>query len=76
MSSRPSIELLAEANQRLEETIASEQPLQALDTMTEPLDYAMSVVRHLESVATTPAAARRAITPFSPKPARFIPVFL
>ena len=27
--------------------------------MTERLDYAMSVVRHLESVATTPGAARR-----------------
>jgi oligopeptidase A len=26
-----------------------------LDTMTEPLDYAMAVVRHLEAVATTPA---------------------
>jgi oligopeptidase A len=25
-----------------------------LDTMTEPLDYAMAVVRHLEAVATTP----------------------
>ena len=25
-----------------------------LDTMTEPLDYTMAVVRHLESVATTP----------------------
>src|ERR1017187_6714505 len=28
--------------------------LQALDTMTEPLDWAMAVVRHLESVATYP----------------------
>ncbi len=27
----------------------------ALDTATEPLDFAMAVVRHLESVATTPA---------------------
>jgi oligopeptidase A len=27
----------------------------ALDTATEPLDFAMGVVRHLESVATTPA---------------------
>src|SRR5438270_13317218 len=28
--------------------------LLALDKMTEPLDFAMAVVRHLESVATTP----------------------
>src|SRR5437764_247076 len=28
--------------------------MRALDTVTEPLDYAMSVVRHLESVATYP----------------------
>ena len=28
--------------------------LHALDTMTEPLDWAMGVVRHLESVATYP----------------------
>jgi len=27
----------------------------ALDTATEPLDFAMAIVRHLESVATTPA---------------------
>jgi oligopeptidase A len=27
----------------------------ALDTATEPLDFAMGIVRHLESVATTPA---------------------
>ena len=26
----------------------------ALDRMTEPLDFAMAIVRHLESVATTP----------------------
>jgi oligopeptidase A len=31
-----------------------ESVLMALDTATEPLDFAMSVVRHLESVATTP----------------------
>src|ERR1700744_6353343 len=47
-------QLLGEAQQRLESTIASDQPLHALDTMTEKLDYAMSVIRHLESVATTP----------------------
>ena len=47
-------QLLIESQQRLEETIRSERPLQALDVMTEGLDYAMSVVRHLEAVATTP----------------------
>src|SRR5277367_5252332 len=47
-------ELLADGTRRLDATIASDRPLQALDTMTERLDYAMSVVRHLESVATTP----------------------
>jgi oligopeptidase A len=31
-----------------------ENTLHALDTMTEPLDWAMGVVRHLESVATYP----------------------
>ena len=38
----------------------------ALDEMTEPLDYAMSVVRHLESVATYPElrAAVRAVGAF------------
>jgi oligopeptidase A len=57
--------LLTDANARLEATIASERPLHALDTMTEKLDYAMSVVRHLESVATTPElrAAHNAIEP-------------
>src|ERR1700689_3402817 len=58
-------ELLTGAPPRLAETIPSERPLQALDTMTEPLDYAMNVVRHLESVATTPAlrAAHNAVQP-------------
>ena len=58
-------ELLASSARRLEETIASARPLQALDTMTEPLDWAMNVVRHLESVATTPAlrAAHNAVQP-------------
>ncbi|MGD0498013.1 MAG: M3 family metallopeptidase [Bryobacteraceae bacterium] len=37
----------------------------ALDEMTEPLEYAMAVVRHLESVATTPElrAAFNAVQP-------------
>src|SRR5580692_8348527 len=58
-------ELLVRAQHRLEETIKSQDPLRALDTMTEPLDYAMNVVRHLESVATTPAlrAAHNAVQP-------------
>src|SRR6185437_9812868 len=58
-------ELLADAEKRLDATIASARPLQALDTMTEKLDYAMSVVRHLEAVATTPAlrAAHNAVQP-------------
>ena len=58
-------QLLAEAAQRLQETIASPHPLQALDTMTEKLDFAMNVVRHLESVATTPElrAAHNAVQP-------------
>ena len=58
-------ELLADANRRLADTIASPQPLHALDTMTERLEYAMNVVRHLESVATTPElrAAFNAVQP-------------
>jgi oligopeptidase A len=57
--------LLASSAQRLNQTIASERPLHALDTMTEKLDYAMGVVRHLESVATTPElrAAHNAVQP-------------
>jgi oligopeptidase A len=58
-------QLLADAAARLEATIVSDRPLHALDTMTEKLDYAMGVVRHLESVATTPQlrAAHNAIEP-------------
>src|SRR5579884_236997 len=57
--------LLSDANTRLEQTIASERPLHALDTMTEKLDFAMNIVRHLESVATTPElrAAHNAVQP-------------
>ena len=33
---------------------AHDNTLEALDTLTEPLDWAMGVVRHLESVATYP----------------------
>jgi len=58
-------ELLTDGARRLDATIASDRPLLALDTMTERLDYAMSVVRHLESVATTPElrAAFNAVQP-------------
>jgi oligopeptidase A len=58
-------QLLTEAHERLEATIASERPLHALDIMTEKLDYAISVVRHLEGVATTPEfrAAFNAVQP-------------
>jgi oligopeptidase A len=58
-------QLLADAAKRLDDSIASPRPLHALDTMTEKLDYAMSVVRHLEAVATTPElrAAYNAVQP-------------
>jgi oligopeptidase A len=58
-------QLLADADGRLEAAIASDDPLRALDTLTEKLDYAMSVIRHLEGVATTPElrAAHNAIEP-------------
>lgn len=57
--------LLVKAEQNLQQTIGADDPLMALDEMTEPLDYALSVVRHLESVATTPElrAAYNAIQP-------------
>ncbi len=62
----PAIDQLLEmAQTRLGETISARDPLMALDTMTENLDYAMAVVRHLESVATTPElrAAYNAVQP-------------
>ena len=52
--------LLKQMNSRLKDLGLPEVPrtydniLLALDKMTEPLDIAMAVVRHLESVATTP----------------------
>ncbi len=57
--------LLADAAQRLEHAATSDDPLLALDVMTEKLDFAMGVVRHLESVATTPElrAAHNAVQP-------------
>ena len=65
-------ELLKDARARLEELgwATGEGPtfdstMMKLDTMTERLDYAMSVVRHLESVATYPElrAAYNAVQP-------------
>jgi oligopeptidase A len=53
-------ELLTGARARLEAIAAApgertfDNTMHALDEMTEPLDYAMGVVRHLESVATYP----------------------
>jgi oligopeptidase A len=53
--------LLADARTRLDalgnsapKTVTYDATLMELDAMTEPLDYAMGVVRHLESVATYP----------------------
>jgi oligopeptidase A len=52
--------LLEEMRTRISTIAAVPQPrtyesvLTALDNATEPLDFAMAVVRHLESVATTP----------------------
>ena len=58
-------ELLTRAAQSVEAATASADPLMALDEMTEPLDYALNVVRHLESVGTTPdlRAAYNAVQP-------------
>jgi oligopeptidase A len=68
----PAVEkLLAGARGRLAAIAAEPEPrtfantMLALDAMTEPLDYAMAVARHLESVATTPElrAAFNAVQP-------------
>jgi len=68
--------LIAEARARIDAIAAEPGPrtyantLGALDTATEPLDRAVSVVRHLESVASTPElraawnAAQPAVTAF------------
>lgn len=64
-------ELLADARAELDRLIAEPGPrtfantLQRLDQLTERLDYAMQVVRHLEAVATTPElrAAYNAVQP-------------
>jgi oligopeptidase A len=58
---RPAMaELLRETRERLEVLASSAEPrawentMAALDELTEPLDLAMGVVRHLEAVATYP----------------------
>jgi len=63
--------LLEEAGARLDALVAAEGPLdyrntlEALDMLTMPLDRAMGVVKHLESVATYPElrAAHNAVEP-------------
>mgnify|MGYP003345504469 CR=1 FL=1 len=58
-------ELLARAANSLEAATQAADPLMALDEMTEPLDWALGAVRHLESVATYPElrAAYNAVQP-------------
>jgi len=72
----PGIEtLLASARARLEALAAGnaqpdyENTMQALDELTEPLDRAMGVVKHLESVATYPElrTAHNAVEPETSK---------
>jgi oligopeptidase A len=61
---RSSLETLA-GNSHLAGTGTLSETLLTLDALTEPLDYTMAVVRHLESVATYPAlrAAYNAVQP-------------
>jgi len=53
-------ELLRGARERLDGITTDPSPrsfastMERLDTLTDPLDYAMGIVRHLEAVATTP----------------------
>jgi oligopeptidase A len=69
-------ELLRAARARLAAVAAPQgnpsydNTLEALDTLTEPLDYAMGVVRHLESVATYPEL-RAAFNAAQPKVSAF-----
>src|SRR5947209_20619858 len=64
-------ELLADARVRLEALIQDPAPrtfqntLLALDQITERLEYAMGIIRHLEGVVTTPElrAAHNAVQP-------------
>jgi len=69
-------QLLAEARQRQKELAEStgqrtfENTLLALESMTEQLDYALGVTRHLESVATYPEF-REAFNRIQPKASLF-----
>src|SRR5438105_358966 len=63
-------ELLIAANKQVDLAVNDPNPLKAIDVMTERLDYALSVVRHLESVATTPAF-RAAFNAVQPKASAF-----
>src|ERR1700690_4152980 len=53
-------ELIARSQRNIDQIIAAKAPrssdntMLALETSTENLDYALGVVRHLESVSTTP----------------------
>src|SRR6478736_8388071 len=63
-------ELLIDANLRVQAAVADSNPLLAIDTMTDRLDFALSVVRHVESVATTPQF-RAAFNAVQPKASAF-----
>jgi oligopeptidase A len=69
-------ELLRDARQRIDALAADPEPrtfdntLTALDAITEPLDEAMAVVRHLESVATY-AELREAYNAVQPEVSAF-----
>src|SRR6185503_7434826 len=63
-------ELLSDAAKRVDAAVSDPNPLKAIDMMTERLDYALSVVRHIESVATTPAF-RAAFNAVQPKASAF-----
>ncbi len=69
-------ELLRDARHRIDRLAADPEPrtfdntMMALDAITEPLDEAMSVVRHLESVATYPAL-REAFNAVQPEVSAF-----
>ena len=64
-------ELLRDTRAELDRLISDQEPrtfastIQRLDNLTERLDYAMQIVRHLEGVATTPElrAAYNAVQP-------------
>ena len=65
-------ELLADANRRVETAVADPNPLKAIDTMTERLDYALSVVRHIWRASRPRRNFAPRSMPCSPRPARSI----